>query len=125
MLSDKFKEVLENLEKNIENENDLEYAKNQIQELKMAFLKELEETEMSFQHRLKMCEHKIELLESAVQKVEDEVFQDDIETDLEPIKCPYCSVNFFIEFDSTKKEIRCPNCNNIIELDWGNFEDDM
>ena len=47
------------------------------------------------------------------------------ETDLEPIKCPYCSSSFFIEFDDTKKEIQCPDCKNIIELDWGNFEDDM
>ncbi len=30
-----------------------------------------------------------------------------------------------IECDSELTEMQCPDCNNTIELDWGDFEDDM
>ena len=65
-------------------------------------------------------------MENTLKKIENDFFDDDYENeDLEHIQCPYCNTNFFIEFDDTKKEIICPDCNNVIELDWGNFEDDM
>lgn len=126
MLNKKFKEVMKNLEKNITNKTDLEFMKAQVTELTMSYLDELEKTESIYKEKLAICEYRIESLEKNFQRLENEIFQDeDIETDLEPIKCPYCSTNFFIEFDNTKKEIKCPDCKNIIELDWGNFEDDM
>lgn len=125
MLNKKFKEVIKNLEENIENKDDLNYAKAQITELSMTFLDELEKMETSFQHKLSVCEDKIDVLEMTVQKIEEEIFQDDISMDFEPIKCPYCNSNFLIESDNSQKEIKCPDCKNIIELDWGNFDDDM
>lgn len=126
MLNNKFKEVMKNLEKNITNRDDLSYAKSQVTELSMAYLDELAKMETSYKKKVAICEQRLDSLEDQIQRLDNEIFQeDDLDTDLEPIKCPYCNINFFIEFDSTKKEIKCPDCKNIIELDWGNFEDDM
>ena len=127
MLNNKFKEVIKNLDENMENKRDLQYAKEQITELTMEYLDELDKLQAQYKHKMEICEHRIDDMESAMQRLENELFQEDEfdDTDLEPIKCPYCNTNFFIEFDNTKKEIKCPDCKNIIELDWGNFEDDM
>lgn len=128
MLNHKFKEVIKNLEGNIESKKDLLYAKMQITELTMEYLDEIENLESVYKQKIAMFEDRLAGLEFAMQKLDNEIFQEEDEeeeTDLEPIKCPYCNTNFFIEFDSSKKEIKCPDCKNIIELDWGNFEDDM
>lgn len=127
MLNNKFKEVIKNLEGNMENKKDLVYAKSQITELTMEYLDELEKIEALYKQKLSKFENRLDGLEVAMQRLDNEIFQDEEEDDLdlEPIKCPYCNTNFFIEFDNSKKEIKCPDCKNIIELDWGNFEDDM
>ena len=127
MLNKKFKEVIKNLEGNIENSKDLVFAKTQITELTMEYLDELEKLESAYKRKISMFENRLNDLEIAMQRLDDEIFQDDSEdeTDLEPINCPYCNTSFYIEFDNSKKEMKCPDCKNIIELDWGNFEDDM
>lgn len=131
MLKNKFKEVIKNLEENMSDEKDLTYAKSQITELTMGYLEEIGEIENLYKQKVAMCEHRLDGLEVQVQRLDNEIFQEvevnDLseDSDLEPIKCPYCNTNFFIEFDHTKKEIKCPDCKNMIELDWGNFEDDM
>ena len=126
MLNKKFKEVIKNLEENLTNKDDLTYSKSQITELAMAFLDELDKMESSFQKKIEKCEERIELMERNIDQIENDFLEEDFEdNDLEHIQCPYCNANFFIEFDETKKEIKCPDCKNIIELDWGNFEDDM
>ena len=128
MLNNKFKEVIKNLEGNIENKKDLIYIKSQITELTMEYLDELQKLETLYKQKIAMFESRLDGLEDAMQRLDNEVFQDDEDfedTDLEPIKCPYCNTNFFIDFDESIKEMKCPDCKNVIELDWGNFEDDM
>lgn len=128
MLNKKFKEVIKNLEKNISNQKELAYVKTQVTELTMEYLNEVEKLETVYGQKVALFESRLQGLEASMQRLDNEIFQEseeEEETDLEPIKCPYCNTNFFIEFDNTKKEIKCPDCKNIIELDWGNFEDDM
>ncbi len=119
---------MKNLEGNLENKKDLNYAKSQITELTMEYLNELEKLETVYKQKIMLFENRLNDLETEVQKLDNEIFQDseiEQDADLEPIQCPYCNTHFFIEFDSSKKEMKCPDCKNIIELDWGNFEDDM
>jgi len=41
------------------------------------------------------------------------------------IVCPYCEYEFVIDANEDKKEVECPECKNIIELDWsGNLDED-
>ena len=124
MLNKKFKEVIKNLEQNITDREDLAYSKSQITELAMTFIDELDRIENSYKSKIEACEIRINSLEESINRLENDLFDEDYDdTDLEHIKCPYCNTNFFIEFDNTKKEVKCPDCKNIIELDWGNYDD--
>lgn len=125
MLNSKFKEIIKNLSDNITDKKELAYVKMQVTELTMEYLDELEQMETKYKQKIAMFENRLEGLENAMQKLDEMFHEEEEDTDLEPIKCPYCNTNFFIEFDDSKKEIKCPDCKNIIELDWGNFEDDM
>ena len=106
MLNKKFKEVMNNLEENIEDKKELAYAKSQVTELTMEYLDELQKLESVYKRKLVMFENRLEDLENAMQKLDNEIFQEesDDDMDLEPIKCPYCNTNFFIEFDNSKKK---------------------
>ena len=40
------------------------------------------------------------------------------------IVCPYCNYEFVSDFSQNLKEqVECPECHNIIELDWNNHEE--
>ena len=124
MLGKKFKEVIANLEHQIKNKDDLDYAKKQVTELTMSYLNELERLEQHYDFKVSRCAERIDDLEKSIDDVKDKLIQED-EIDVEPINCPYCNSRFLIEFDSSQKEIKCPDCKNIIELDWDDFDDDM
>lgn len=40
------------------------------------------------------------------------------------IVCPYCNFKFDAFIDENEKEITCPECGNIIELDWNENDDE-
>lgn len=124
MLGKKFKEVIANLEHQIKNKDDLDYAKKQVTELTMSYLNELERLEQHYDFKVSRCAERIDDLEKSIDDVKDKLIQED-EIDVEPINCPYCNSRFLIEYDSSQKEIKCPDCKNIIELDWDEFDDDM
>lgn len=123
MFNNKFKEVIENLEKNIKNKKDLEYVKTLVTDLALTYLEELGKLEEVYDKKVTICEERLEDLEQTMEKIDNEIYEDE-DSDLEPINCPYCNTKFLIEFDNTNTEVRCPDCRNIIELDWENFEDD-
>ena len=114
MLGKKFKEVIANLEHQIKNKDDLDYAKKQVTELTMSYLNELERLEQHYDFKVSRCAERIDDLEKSIDDVKDKLIQED-EIDVEPINCPYCNSRFLIEFDSSQKEIKCPDCKNIIE----------
>lgn len=123
MLGNKFKEVIANLEKQIKNKEDLEFVKKQVTELTMSYLNELEKIEQTYDLKVAHCTERIDDLEKSLNDFKEQVSGEEI--DVEPITCPYCNSKFLIEFDNRQKEIKCPDCKNIIELDWEEFEDDM
>ena len=123
MLGNKFKEVIASIEKKIKNEDDLEFVKKQITELTMSYLNELQKLEQIYDLKVANCSERIDDLEKSLDEVKEKI--DNEEIDVEPITCPYCNSKFLIEFDKRQREIKCPDCQNIIELDWEEFEDDM
>lgn len=124
MFNKKFNDAIKNLEENISNKKDLELAKKQVTELAVAYIDNLEIVEKRSEVKIQQCLERIEKLEENLQKLEKELFEED-DIDFEPITCPYCNAHFMIECDSELTEMQCPDCNNTIELDWGEFEDDM
>ena len=59
----------------------------------------------------------------------DNVYEDiynEVQEENFTISCPYCNYEFDAEIDEDFNEIRCPECGNLIELDWnGNPNDDQ
>ena len=124
MFNKKFNDAIQNLEENISNKKDLEFAKKQVTDLAISYLDDLSVIEKRYEAKIKNCEKRVDGLEEHIQKLEKELF-DEGEAEFEPITCPYCNAHFMIECDSELTEMDCPDCNNTIELDWGDFEDDM
>ena len=124
MFNKKFNDTIKNLEENIHDKRELDFVKKQVTNLAMAYIDDLSNIERRYEIRIKHCEKRVNELENHMQKLEKELFEED-DIEFEPITCPYCNANFMIECDSELTEMQCPECNNAIELDWGEFEDDM
>lgn len=130
-LQQKFKSIIDELDKNLKNKEDIEYVKGQIYKICVMFLDEFDKLEEQNNQKIDnlvekyaaMEERMIEM-ENFMDKLEKDIY-DNEEDDVEEIeiKCPYCAADVIVDItDSLKNEISCPECNNIIELDWGNDE---
>lgn len=75
-------------------------------------LKEMKE----IKENQKIMNEKMEKMQQVIDHIENDIYADE-GFDFE-IVCPYCENEFVIEADEDKKEIECPKCKNIIELDW-------
>jgi len=124
-LNAQFKQILDNLETNIQNKEDLEYIKTQIFNLYNIFFEETNRIEEMAATRMEtiagtqaIMQEKVEELENKIKSMESELSVDE-DYDFS-ITCPYCNNEFVVESEDLKDEIECPECNNIIELDWGN-----
>lgn len=123
-LNVKFKKILEDLEQNIQNKEDLEYVKVQIFNLYNLFFDEINRIEDMTAARMETIagtqaalQEKVENLENEMKSMEKELYIDE-DSDFS-ITCPYCNYELIVESEDLKDEIECPECNNIIELDWG------
>lgn len=76
----------------------------------------------NYSNKILEIEDRLSKLEGNFDETNVEEFQVQLS---ETIKCPYCGYDFLVEYDETNHEIECPKCDNLIELDWGEFEDDM
>ena len=67
-------------------------------------------------------QEKINKVESSVNEIEKDIYMEDEEEFEFQITCPYCNHDFVTELTNSTQEIECPECKNMIELDW-NDED--
>lgn len=130
-VKNEYKSFLEDIEKNIKNEEDLEYIKKRFAILSDAILAETENGTNCKQEKIEELEARQNELEEKMSKMQE--ILDNIEKDIYAeegfdfeIVCPYCENEFIIDVDENKTEVECPECNNTIELDWtGNIEDEL
>ena len=123
-LKKKFNEILENLESNIKNKEDLDYIKSQVYNISLLFLDEMDKlAELNLDRLNVMIDREKELgkrianMEQVISNIEKEMYISP-ECDFEII-CPYCNTEFVEDFtDGIEKEVKCPECGNLIELDW-------
>ncbi len=121
----KYKKILEDLENNIKDPNDLIYAKEKFMELTLIFMDVIDRLTLLTDVRIKEIEerqeeinNRINNVQTMVDEIEGDIYEDDDGYEFE-IVCPYCNYEFTTDIeDEEKDEIRCPKCNNIIELDW-------
>ncbi len=129
-IKEKYKKIMSNLEKNVDNEKDLNYIKKQVTDLFMIFLDKLDEITDKYEFKMNelknsqnQLDKKFNKLEESLKTIEKDLYIEE-NNDFE-IVCPYCNSEFIIEFNSESKkdEIQCPDCKNIIELDWNEGPD--
>lgn len=128
-LKNEYKSFLDDIEKNIKDKEDLEYIKGRFASFldvvldQMDYIMDYKEEEMA---KLEDTQNKLSSQISQMQQVIDNI-EKDIYTeegfDFE-IVCPYCNYEFIIDVDENKTEIECPECQNIIELDWSGDVDE-
>lgn len=131
LLKNEYKSFLDDIEKNIKNKEDLEYIKERfasfmdvvlnqmdyIMEYKEEKISELEKTQRQLDERMAK-------MQQIIDHIEKDIYAED-GFDFE-IVCPYCNYEFIIDLDENKTEIECPECKNMIELDWtGNIDDEQ
>ena len=119
MISKKYNEILGKLEDKIENKRDFNLAKSALSDLAICYVDELTKITdnytgkiSSFENRLSDLEKKfIETTEIKEVSLSEKIF------------CPYCNFEFEVEYDTENTETICPKCKNLIELDWGEYDD--
>ena len=114
-LKEQFQKLMSEMQKNIKNEEDLKYIQENIFTMMADIIDKVDNLCNSNEIRISKLEDKID-------RMSKELYLNDI-YDIEVV-CPYCNYEFETEFDENKKEIKCPECNNIIELDWSSEDDD-
>lgn len=128
-LSEDYLKILKDIEKHISNEEEKKYVNRKIAELSALYLDIVDRVSDISSKRLDEIEDYQDHLESRLEKVEKSVnlIKSDIyeneDYDFE-IMCPYCNHEFVADVeDELKEEIECPECHNIIELDWDGDDD--
>lgn len=128
-LQEQFNAIIAKIEERIQNEEELNFIKERIAEISMLYIDELNKVIDLSERRVnqvfenqKLLEEKISMIEKGMGNIQKELYLDE-EYDFE-IVCPYCNHEFVSDVGSDSKEVECPECHNIIELDW-NQEDEL
>lgn len=129
-MSENYKKILSQIEQKISNSEEKEFVKAKISELTVMFVEminrisDVTEAKINdIEERQKELKLKMDKVEDVVNGIENELYLDE-GYEFE-IVCPYCNNEFVSAFENDgipKEEIECPECHNIIELDW-NSED--
>jgi len=127
----KYAEIMQNLEKDLKNKEDLEYVKQKVNDVFMMFMDEIESITDKYEDRFQRIleqqtylDQKMKQVEKSISTIEKDIYADEEEYDFQ-IVCPYCNYEFIEDFDDEfKKEVKCPECDNIIELDWSSDDEE-
>ena len=125
-LSKKFQNIMDDIEKNINDPKELDYINKKITEISALHLNVIEELADVFKNKIenieksqKSIEAKINNMQSSITGIENDMYDEGFEFE---IICPYCNTEFVADVES-KTEIKCPECQNVIELDWNGGEE--
>ncbi len=128
-LKNEYKSFLDDIEKNIKDKDDLEYIKKRFTSFvdvvldQMDYIMDYKEEEMAkLEETQNELNNKMEQMQQVINNIEKDIYSED-GFDFE-IVCPYCNYEFIIDVDENKTEIECPECQNIIELDWSGDVDE-
>ncbi len=132
-LEDNYTSFLKDIKENLKNKEDLEYVTerfeqffNGIQGMKCNHANEkianLENKLQELEKNQSIIDEKMQKIEEIVNNIEQDIYSEE-GFDFE-IVCPYCNYEFVIDVDEEKTEVECPECHNIIELDWSGDLDD-
>lgn len=120
-LTKKFQDIIKDIEKNITDEKQLEYINKKIAEISILHMEVIDEMADIIKNRItnveqvqSSIENKLNKIQTSIAGIESDIYEDAFDFE---IVCPYCNNEFTADIES-KTVIRCPECNNVIELDW-------
>ena len=129
-LNKKYKDIINDLEKNITNPKDLEIAKNKVTEMMIEISSSISEIN-NLKNNQEILENRLNKIQKTIDTIkndmyitdgdEDDSYDEMHDNDYEfEITCPFCNYSFVTDnsyFNQTY--IQCPKCKKTIELDWG------
>ena len=129
-IGNEMKSYINDLKDNIKNKEELNYLLDRTEKLFDSIfnelnkyadeeekkLKELKTKQKRQEKRMDEIETKMEYLDENIDNIYKDIYEED-EGEFK-INCPSCNYEFSADIDIHQKEIYCPECNNIIELDW-------
>ena len=123
IIKNEYKSFLEDIEKNIKDKEDLQYIKQRFASFldvvldQMDYIMDYKQDEITkLENTQRKLVSQINQMQQVIEHIEDDIYSED-GFDFE-IVCPYCNYEFIIDVDENKTEVKCPECENIIELDW-------
>ena len=128
-----YKRIMEEIEKTISNEEERKFVKSKLAELSISFIDIIDRITKATDMKIKEIEKnqdnidkKMSSIEAIVDNIENDIYEDgDSDEDYEfEVVCPYCNYEFSVDMDNVEKdEVECPECHNVIELDWSCDDD--
>ena len=127
-LSEEYLKIITDIGEHISNKDERNYVINKMSELSALYMSIIDKVSEVNSKRIESIEQHQEEIDNKISKMKNTLdlikkdFYVDEYYDFE-IVCPYCNHEFVADIeDELKEEIKCPECHNIIELDWD--EDD-
>ena len=128
-LKNEYKSFLDDIEKNIKDPKDLEYIKKRFASFLDVILDQMDyimdykkEQIEKLENTQKELDEKMNKMQQVIDNIEKDIYSDE-GFDFEII-CPYCNYEFIADIDDSKTEVQCPECKNMIELDWSGENDE-
>ena len=124
-------QFMKDIETNLKDKEDILYTRERAEKLIDTVLKTLNDVVDYEEKKFLKVAEKVEQNEQMLDELKrrmDNVYQDiyDEEDQNVVIDCPYCGTEFEADINEYFDEIKCPECQNSIELDWsGNIDDDQ
>ena len=125
-LNKMYRDLINDLDRNIKDENELKNIKGKMFDL-MTYFVDSNNKIINIKDKQEKLDRNMKKIQKRLERIEDDIYIEDEEdccgdkmhdNDYEfEIRCPYCDDDFVIS-EQSKSEIECPNCHNIIELDW-------
>ena len=129
-LRTEFLQFMKDIETNLKDKEDILYTQARAAKMLDVVLQTINDVVDHEEERLFKVAEKVEQNEQMLNELKrrmDTVYQDIYdEEEAVVINCPYCGTEFEADIDEYFYEIKCPECQNSIELDWsGNVDDDQ
>ena len=130
-LNKKYQTILNELAERIQSPSELEFVKEKMNELIIEYMSsiekilEIEKNQVKLENKVQKIQQELSMIEEDIYvngELEDDDYLSDQmhDNDCEfEITCPYCGFEFLTdESYKTETEIKCPQCHEMIELDW-------
>ncbi len=120
-LTEKFQNIMKDIERNIKDKGELDYINKKIAEISALHMEVIDKMTNNINIRLENIEKvqnsietKVNKMQTSITGIENDMYEDGYDFE---IVCPYCNTEFTADIEA-KTDIRCPECQNVIELDW-------